>query len=103
MPNLDLLGKRLLVVSGKGGVGKTVISSALALLGARAGKSVLLVKIDDQGRTAQLFGTPPLGDEIRFVPGHGPMSTFGDERRTNPYVSDEALGAGRSREPATGD
>ena len=45
----------------------------------------------------------PLGDDIRFVPGHGPMSTFGDERRTNPYVSDEALGAGRSREPATGD
>ena len=44
----------------------------------------------------------PLGDGIRFVPGHGPMSTFGDERRTNPYVGDEALGAGRSREPATG-
>lgn len=65
MANLDLLSKRLLVVSGKGGVGKTVISSALSLLGARAGKSVLLVKIDDQGRTAQLFGTPPLGDEIR--------------------------------------
>ncbi|MEX0695255.1 MAG: MBL fold metallo-hydrolase [Rhodospirillales bacterium] len=28
----------------------------------------------------------PLGDETAFVPGHGPMSTFGDERRTNPYV-----------------
>jgi hydroxyacylglutathione hydrolase len=25
------------------------------------------------------------------VPGHGPMSTFGDERRTNPFVSDDAL------------
>ncbi len=45
----------------------------------------------------------PLGDDLRFVPGHGPMSTFGDERRTNPYVGDEALGAGRSREPAAGD
>jgi glyoxylase-like metal-dependent hydrolase (beta-lactamase superfamily II) len=33
----------------------------------------------------------PLGDDVRFVPGHGPMSTFGDERRTNPYVSDRAL------------
>lgn len=64
-PDLDLLGKRLLVVSGKGGVGKTVTSSALALLAARRGKNVLLVKMDDQGRTAQLFGTPPLGDEIR--------------------------------------
>ncbi|RRC97633.1 MBL fold metallo-hydrolase [Amphritea balenae] len=30
----------------------------------------------------------PLGDEIAFIPGHGPMSTFGQERRTNPFVSD---------------
>jgi glyoxylase-like metal-dependent hydrolase (beta-lactamase superfamily II) len=30
----------------------------------------------------------PLGDDVRFVPGHGPMSTFGEERRTNPYVAD---------------
>jgi hydroxyacylglutathione hydrolase len=28
----------------------------------------------------------PLGDDIDFVPGHGPMSSFGDERRSNPYV-----------------
>lgn len=28
----------------------------------------------------------PLGDDIVFVPGHGPMSTFGDERRSNPFV-----------------
>jgi hydroxyacylglutathione hydrolase len=34
----------------------------------------------------------PLGDEMRFVPGHGPMSKFGWERKTNPYVCDLALG-----------
>lgn len=28
----------------------------------------------------------PLGDDVRFVPGHGPMSTFGQERLHNPYV-----------------
>jgi len=33
----------------------------------------------------------PLGDDVRFVPGHGPMSTFGEERRSNPFVSDQAL------------
>ena len=33
----------------------------------------------------------PLGDDVRFVPGHGPMSTFGEERRSNPFVSDFAL------------
>ncbi len=35
----------------------------------------------------------PLGDDIVFVPGHGPTSTFGAERRSNPYVSDLAVGA----------
>ncbi len=33
----------------------------------------------------------PLGEETAFVPGHGQMSTFGQERRTNPYVGDSAL------------
>jgi glyoxylase-like metal-dependent hydrolase (beta-lactamase superfamily II) len=32
----------------------------------------------------------PLGDDIRFIPGHGPMSTIGAERRTNPFVGDRA-------------
>lgn len=35
----------------------------------------------------------PLGDDITFVPGHGPLSTFGAERRNNPFVSDTAVGA----------
>lgn len=34
----------------------------------------------------------PLGDAIRFIPGHGPMSTFGAERRTNPFVADQRYG-----------
>jgi glyoxylase-like metal-dependent hydrolase (beta-lactamase superfamily II) len=33
----------------------------------------------------------PMGDDTRFVPGHGPMSTFGHERATNPFVSDRVL------------
>jgi len=33
----------------------------------------------------------PLGDDIRFVPGHGPTSTFGHERETNPLVGDSAV------------
>ena len=34
----------------------------------------------------------PLGDDVAFVPGHGPLSTFGAERANNPFVSDRALG-----------
>ncbi|MDP2793668.1 MAG: MBL fold metallo-hydrolase [Sulfurisoma sp.] len=30
----------------------------------------------------------PLGDNVEFIPGHGPMSTFGEERRSNPFVAD---------------
>jgi glyoxylase-like metal-dependent hydrolase (beta-lactamase superfamily II) len=33
----------------------------------------------------------PLGDDVAFVPGHGPMSTFGQERQTNPFVADSVL------------
>ena len=34
----------------------------------------------------------PLGDAVQFVPGHGPMSNFGQERISNPFVSDGAYG-----------
>jgi len=28
----------------------------------------------------------PLGEQFTFIPGHGPLSTFGEEMRSNPYV-----------------
>lgn len=34
----------------------------------------------------------PMGNDTAFVPGHGPMSTFGHERATNPFVGDKVLG-----------
>ncbi|MXO56550.1 MBL fold metallo-hydrolase [Pontixanthobacter gangjinensis] len=34
----------------------------------------------------------PLGNDVTFIPGHGPVSTFGQERKTNQFVSDYALG-----------
>lgn len=36
----------------------------------------------------------PLGDNVTFVPGHGPTSTFGRERQTNPFVADKLTGYG---------
>jgi glyoxylase-like metal-dependent hydrolase (beta-lactamase superfamily II) len=33
-------------------------------------------------------GLWPLGDDVEFIPGHGPMSTFGEERMSNPFVAD---------------
>ena len=34
----------------------------------------------------------PLGDDITFIPGHGPLSTFGEEKRSNPFVADPNYG-----------
>jgi glyoxylase-like metal-dependent hydrolase (beta-lactamase superfamily II) len=34
----------------------------------------------------------PLGDDITFIPGHGPTSTFGRERQSNPFVADPRYG-----------
>ena len=34
----------------------------------------------------------PLGDDMRFIPGHGPMSTFGQERIDNAFVADNIIG-----------
>jgi len=33
----------------------------------------------------------PLGDDVTFIPGHGGLSTFGQERKTNPFVADHVL------------
>ena len=34
----------------------------------------------------------PLGDAVEFIPGHGPMSSFGEERKYNPFVADTQFG-----------
>ncbi|MGE5716559.1 MAG: ArsA family ATPase, partial [Acidobacteriota bacterium] len=50
-----LFSRRLLVVSGKGGVGKTTVAATLAKLAADAGRAVLLVSTDGRGDAARLF------------------------------------------------
>ncbi len=61
---MDLFEKRLLIVTGKGGVGKSTVAAALAHLASRRGKNVLLVEMDTEDRLAALFETAPIGDRI---------------------------------------
>lgn len=55
----ELFQRRLVMVVGKGGVGKTTVASALAVEASRAGQKTLLVEVDGVGRAAQLFGVEP--------------------------------------------
>ena len=69
-PSRAFDGVRLHVVTGKGGVGKTTVASALALALSRLGKRVLLVEVEGRQGISQTFDVPPLGtDEVRIV-GH---------------------------------
>lgn len=56
-----------MIVTGKGGVGKSTVSAALALLAARAGKRVLVCEVNAQERIAPLLGAPPSGGAVRQV------------------------------------
>jgi anion-transporting ArsA/GET3 family ATPase len=57
-------GKRLLFVTGKGGVGKTTVTAALALAFERAGLRVLVAVCTEARRMARLLGTDDFGDTL---------------------------------------
>jgi len=66
-----LLDHRLLVVSGKGGVGKTTVAAALGLVAARAGKRTIVAEVARRGDVASAFdrdGSAPF-EEIELADG----------------------------------
>jgi len=65
VPGSALLDRRLVVVTGKGGVGKSTVSAALALLAARRGRRALVCEVNAQERVAPLLGAAPSGPEVR--------------------------------------
>jgi anion-transporting ArsA/GET3 family ATPase len=71
----DLLDRRLVFVTGKGGVGKTTVAAALALLASRRGRRTLVCEVDAKGNMADLFESGPTGFAEREVqPGLWAMS-----------------------------
>jgi anion-transporting ArsA/GET3 family ATPase len=63
----SLLDRRLLFVTGKGGVGKTSVATALGVLAAAHGKRTLLCEVDGKGGLADTLETDPLRFEPREV------------------------------------
>jgi len=56
-----VLDRRLVVVTGKGGVGKTTVAAAMGLAAARAGKRTVICEVAEQERITQAFGLPAAG------------------------------------------
>jgi anion-transporting ArsA/GET3 family ATPase len=80
VPGPSLLDKRLLIVTGKGGVGKSSVSAALALVAARRGKRVLVCEVNARERVAPLLGAPPSGPAARpAAPGISTVNVTPDE------------------------
>src|SRR5882762_6230064 len=60
----------VVIVAGKGGVGKTTVTAALAVAAVRAGSSVLVVEVEGKSGLATMFDTPSLSyDEVDLDPG----------------------------------
>ena len=58
---------RVVIVAGKGGVGKTTVTASLAVAAARAGSSVLIVEVEGKSGLPTMFGAAPLSyDELEL-------------------------------------
>ena len=65
-----LLDLKLVFVTGKGGVGKTTVASALALFASQRGKKVLICEVDARGDVAGFYEAPPTGfNQKEILPG----------------------------------
>jgi anion-transporting ArsA/GET3 family ATPase len=81
---------RLVIVAGKGGVGKTTVSATLARAAALSGLSTLVVEVEGKSGLASMFGQRALGyDEVVLSAGGGPDGAADVRART--LTADNAL------------
>src|SRR3954464_4125605 len=81
---------RLLIVAGKGGVGKTTVTAAVARMAAKAGLTTLIVEVEGKSGLPALFGVRDslTYDEVVLAPGGGPHGWADVRART--LTSDDA-------------
>lgn len=81
---------RVLIVAGKGGVGKTTVSAALGRAAALSGLTTLVVQVEAKSGLASLFGQPPFDyAEVTLAAGGGPEGAADVRART--LTPDDAL------------
>jgi anion-transporting ArsA/GET3 family ATPase len=83
----DLLDRRLLFVTGKGGVGKTTVAVALGLVAAAAGKRTLICEVDAKGSVASLLESPAVGFTPTEVQPGLSIMTMNTEDSLKEYLS----------------
>ncbi len=83
---VGLLDRRLLFVTGKGGVGKTAISAALATLAARQGKRTLVCEVDAKGDLSRFLECGPTAFEPREVAPNLSAMTLTTEESLREYL-----------------
>jgi anion-transporting ArsA/GET3 family ATPase len=89
-PEQFFAASRLVIVAGKGGVGKTTVSATLARAAALAGLSTLIVEVEGKSALPAMFGQGELGyDEVVLSPGGGPDGAGDVRART--LTADAAL------------
>ena len=77
---MSLIDKRILIVTGKGGTGKTTVSATLGVLAARQGKNTLIVECNGTQHIAPLFQKPPSTyTPTEVLPGLSTMSITSEE------------------------
>ncbi|MET0739320.1 MAG: ArsA-related P-loop ATPase [Acidimicrobiales bacterium] len=89
-PATFFAASRVVIVAGKGGVGKTTVTAALARAAARQGRRALIVEVEGKSGLANMFGTEDLGyDEITLADADEAAGTADIRART--LTSDEAM------------
>jgi anion-transporting ArsA/GET3 family ATPase len=89
-PEQFFAASRLVIVAGKGGVGKTTVSAALARAAALTGLSTLVIEVEGRTGLPRMFGQAELGyDEVVLSPGGGPDGAADVRART--LTADAAL------------
>src|SRR5215208_5359672 len=83
---MSLFDKRLILVCGKGGVGRSTVAASLAAACARRGRKTLLFEANAKDRFGEYFGKPPLGPTVtQLAPNLGGVNT-------NPHAALEEYG-----------
>jgi anion-transporting ArsA/GET3 family ATPase len=92
---------RVIILAGKGGVGKTTTAAALAVAAAQAGRQVLLVELEGKSGLASMFGFEAIEEEREVYPGLTVLPLAADEALIE-YLETHGLGRMSKRLVNTG-